>query len=178
MWQDFFSQAYKLPLLVLRRAMANPMGLFVYGILSKWYILVMIATISVTFWVFKGLEQAGVIDAITKELKYGFLQAQAVAQKCTPKIMNLADMYDCIQHTSGDDFRENDDEKALRNTLKQNLQDGQGQPFNNDGNAGVNGNSTAPTNPYDTPIQPTAPPVPTAPDAPAPRENSDGVNRI
>ena len=160
MWQEFFSQAYRLPLLVMKRAMANPMGLFVYGILSKWYLIVMIATISVTFWVFKGLEQAGVIDAITKELKFGFLQAQAVAQKCVPKIMVLGDMWDCIQHTSGDDYTPNDDEKALRDTLQNDLQDN-------------NSTTSAPTSPYDAPTAPQQ----QAPDS-APPETSDGVNRI
>lgn len=122
MWQEFFSQVYKLPLLVLKRAIANPMGIFVYGILSKWYVLVMIATVSVTFWVFKGLEEAGVIDSITKELKYGFLEAQAIAQQCSHKIVNLPEMWDCIERTSGEDFRPNDDEKSLRNTLTQDLE--------------------------------------------------------
>jgi len=132
MWQEFFSQAYKLPLLVLKRAMANPMGVFVYGILSKWYVMVMIAVISVTFWVFKGLEQAGVIDAITKELKYGFREAQAVSQKCIPLIVNLPEMWNCIQHTSGNDYAPNEDEVALTKTLQHDLDNSQPTPFNDE----------------------------------------------
>ena len=128
----------------------------------------MIATVSVTFWVFKGLEQAGVIDAITKELKYGFLQAQAVAQKCTPKIMNLADMYDCIQHTSGDDFREGDDEKNLKGTLHEDLENGQDQPFSD---GVVTQPSTA--NPYDAPA-----PAPVIQQQQEDNAPSDGVNRL
>lgn len=129
MWQEFFSQAYKLPLLVLKRAMANPMGIFIYGILSKWYILVMIAVISVTFWVFKGLEQAGVIDAITKQLNYGFREAQAVAQRCTPHIVNLPKMWNCIQNTTSDDYIPSNEEIKLRNTLQRDSDNGEGTPF-------------------------------------------------
>lgn len=123
MFWDFFSQAYKLPMLVLKRAMANPMGIFVYGILSKWYIIVMIATISVTFWVFKGLEKAGVLDAMQKEVSYGFLQAQAVAQRCVPLIVDIPKMWDCIQKTTGDQYVPSGDEQSLHNDLINDLQD-------------------------------------------------------
>jgi len=184
MWQEFFSQAYKLPLLVLKRAMANPMGIFIYGILSKWYIMVMIAVISVTFWVFKGLEQAGVIDAITKELKYGFREAQAVAQKCTPLIVNLPAMWDCIQHTSGNDYVPNEDEKALINTLQRDFDNGKANPFPDEQ-----------SNPYDAPASPyndseshipaatSNIPTPVAPEDTSPytdppEDNGDGVNRL
>ncbi len=166
MWQEFFSQAYKLPLLVLKRGMANPMGMFVYGILSKWYILVMVATISVTFWVFKGLEQAGVIDVITNELKYAFRESQAVAQKCVPKIMNLGEMWDCIQHTSGADYVQSDDEKALSNALQHDLQDSETHP-----NTSPYGTSDT-YNPYDDTQ------APTDSSAPAPSSSTDGVSRL
>lgn len=134
MWWDFFSQAYKLPLMVLKRVMANPMGIFVYGILSKWYILVMIATVSVTFWVFKGLEKAGVLDAITKEIQYGFREVQAVSQKCTPLIVDLPEMWKCIQTTSGSDFEQGDDEKSLTKDLDNDLDEGKNNPFPSDAN--------------------------------------------
>ena len=166
MWQEFFSQAYKLPLLVLKRAMANPMGSFRYGILSKWYILVMIAVISVTFWVFKGLEQAGVIDAITKELNYGFREAQAVAQHCTPHIVNLPKMWNCIQNTSGDDYIPNEDEKALRNTLQRDFENGEGTPF-----------QEAP-HPYDEPQQPHGSTEPDTPGSTPAPTTDDNVNRL
>jgi len=134
MWWDFFSQAYKLPLMLIKRVMANPMGIFVYGILSKWYIIVMIATVSVTFWVFKGLEKAGVLDAITQEVQYGLREVQAVSQKCTPLIVNLPEMWQCIQTTSGSDFEEGEDEKTLKKALQNDLDEGKNNPFPADAN--------------------------------------------
>ena len=118
MWQELFSQMYKVPLMVLKRGMANPMGVFIYGIITKWYVMMMIAAIVVTFWVLKGLEQAGVLQAMEAEVRYGLAQAQAVAQNCVPKIVNLPDMWDCIQHTSAKDYVEGTDEKVLRGALQ------------------------------------------------------------
>ncbi len=95
---DFFTQVLRLPMMAFKRVLSNPMGIFVYGILSKWYVMVVIGAMIVTFWVFKGLEKAGVLDAINAQLKKGFDESQAVAQHCTPLIMNLADMWNCIQN--------------------------------------------------------------------------------
>ena len=124
---DFFSQVYRLPMMLFKRALANPMGIFVYGILSKWYTLVVISTVIVTFWVFKGLQKAGVLDAIDAQLKTGFYQAQSVAQNCTPLIMNLEDMWACVQNPP--EFVSSADDEALTKGMmsdaEENVQKGQ-----------------------------------------------------
>jgi hypothetical protein len=140
---DFFTQIYRLPMMVFKRALSNPMGIFVYGILSKWYAMVMIATIIITFWVFKGLEKAGVIDAVNLQLKTGFEEAKSVAQNCTPLIMNLNDMWHCVQNPPP--YVPTIDDLSLSSGIMQDAEDNV--------KAGANmGNSTTnqPTaNPYD-----------------------------
>jgi hypothetical protein len=98
------------------------MGIFVYGILSKWYIMMMIAIAVVTFWVFKGLEEAGVLDAMEKTVRGGLLEVKAVAQHCTPKIKNLGKMWDCIQNIKGSDYKDTFGyEKQLTDALEKDL---------------------------------------------------------
>jgi hypothetical protein len=93
---NFFTQVYRLPMLVFKAIMANPMGIFVYGILSKWYIMVMVACAVTTFWVFKGLEESGVLQEMENTVRGGLTQVKAVAQHCTPKIRNLKEVWKCV----------------------------------------------------------------------------------
>lgn len=142
MFWDFFSQIYRLPMMVFKRALSNPMGIFVYGILSKWYAMVMIATIIITFWVFKGLQKAGVIDAINAQLKTGFEEAKSVAQNCTPLIMNLNDMWNCVQNPPP--YIPTMDDIALQSGIMQDAED------NVKAGANIRSNRAQPTsNPYD-----------------------------
>jgi Protein of unknown function (DUF2670) len=127
MFLDFLGQIWRLPMMAFKRVLSNPMGLFVYGILSKWYIMVMLAVTIVTFWVFKGLKEAGVLDAAEKTVREGFLEVQAVAQHCTPKIMNLGKMWECINNIKGSDYQENEDAARLRKALEGDLQRNQRQ---------------------------------------------------
>ncbi|MFK7968003.1 MAG: DUF2670 domain-containing protein [Rickettsiaceae bacterium] len=41
----------------------SPMTIFVYGILSKWFITIFVAALVVAYWVFKGLSDAGILQA-------------------------------------------------------------------------------------------------------------------
>ncbi len=77
---------------------ANPMGLFVYGILSKWYLTILISSVVVTFWVFKGLEKAGVLDTINTVMFKALDDTKIVAQYCVPKIANLSDFWNCLSN--------------------------------------------------------------------------------
>ncbi|MGV2432345.1 MAG UNVERIFIED_CONTAM: DUF2670 domain-containing protein [Rickettsiaceae bacterium] len=129
--------------MIFKRILSNPMGIFVYGILSKWYVLVMVSTMIVTFWVFKGLEKAGVIEIIDNQLKKGFTEAQAVAQHCVPKILNLADMWKCIENPPA--YVPGPDELALiestKNDAANNVEAGK--------TYGESTSQTQPANPYD-----------------------------
>jgi hypothetical protein len=149
---DFLNQAYRLPMMVFKRALSNPMGIFVYGILTKWYAIIMIATIIVTYWVFKGLEKAGVLDLIDRRVKSSLIEVQAVAQNCTPLIMNLQDMWNCVQNPPP--YISDVNDKSLTEGLMLDAANTvqSGVAYGNKGNKGNKGNATKSspdTNPYD-----------------------------
>ena len=50
----------------LKLLLKNPMVIFVYGIMAKWYIMIMVAAVVVTFWVFSGLKESGFLDEAEK----------------------------------------------------------------------------------------------------------------
>jgi hypothetical protein len=81
-----------------RRLLSNPMSVFIYGILGKWYLMIAVASLVVTFWVFKGLEQAGVLQEAQKIVTKALLDTKSVARYCTPKIANLRDFWDCVSN--------------------------------------------------------------------------------
>lgn len=74
------------------------MVLFTYGIISKWYILVMVPAVVVTFWIFKGLTDAGILQAAEKIVVDALQESKSVAQHCVPKILNLGDFWECLQN--------------------------------------------------------------------------------
>lgn len=95
---EIFRQVYRVPLVLARAVFANPLGLFVYGILSKWYILIMFTAVIVAYWGLKGLEQAGILSAAEKIVTQAMLDAKSIAKYCTPKIVNLNDAWNCVQN--------------------------------------------------------------------------------
>jgi ferric iron reductase protein FhuF len=111
MW-EFFNQVYRAPLLLLRAIMANPMGIFVYSILSKWYIIVMIPAVIVTFWVFKGLEKTGILEIALKNVTLHLNETKAVAKYCTPLLLDRQALWDCLQNTPS--YTADEDEKDLQ----------------------------------------------------------------
>lgn len=127
MFLNFLGQVWRLPMMLFKRVMSNPMGLFVYGILSKWYVMVMLAVVIVTFWVFKGLEKSGVLADAEKVVRGGLLDAQAVAQHCTPLIRDLGKMWKCIERTNGSHYKESEDAAKLRKALERDLERNQKQ---------------------------------------------------
>lgn len=76
----------------------NPMTTFVFGILSKWYLIGMVAAITTTYWVFKGLKDIGVIDKAETILTEVLDDTQSIARFCTPKITNIYRFWDCLQN--------------------------------------------------------------------------------
>ena len=82
----------------LRRLLSNPMSIFVYGILSKWYIMIAMAGMVVTFWVFKGLESSGVLSHAHQVVSQALQETKSVARYCTPKIANIRDFWDCLSN--------------------------------------------------------------------------------
>ncbi|MGI4776385.1 MAG: DUF2670 domain-containing protein [Janthinobacterium lividum] len=76
----------------------NPMGVFIYGILGKLYLTIAVAGLVVTFWVFKGLEQAGVLTTFRTTMTRAIVESKAVAKSCIPRIFSIHDFIDCIQN--------------------------------------------------------------------------------
>ena len=81
----------------LKFLLKSPMVLFTYSILSKWYILVMVPAVIVTFWVFKGLTEVGILQSAETIVVDALQDVKAVAQYCVPKILNLGDFWECLQ---------------------------------------------------------------------------------
>ncbi|WPY01019.1 DUF2670 domain-containing protein [Candidatus Trichorickettsia mobilis] len=127
----------------LRRLItANPMGIFIYGIITKWYLMIAVGAVVVTFWVFKGLEQAGVLTATEKVFSKALNDSKSVAKYCVPKIANLRDFWSCLDNPP--DYTPEADEQTLTdsvNKLQQTLQNpyvnpaggaGSSNPYDND----------------------------------------------
>lgn len=113
MFGDLFRQIYRAPLVLARTLIKSPMSVFVYGIMSKWYLMVMLTAIVVTFWVFKGLEKSGALQAAQNVVFKALGECKAVAQNCTPLIMNLPAMWDCINNTPA--YEQSSDEVNMEN---------------------------------------------------------------
>ncbi|MBF8246984.1 MAG: DUF2670 domain-containing protein [Rickettsia sp.] len=95
------------------------MVLFIYGIISKWYILVFVSTIAVTFWVFKGLNDLGLLDKFTAILVKNFTIVKSVAKNCTPLITKPDALWGCLGNPGV--YEASKDEQDLEKTLTKGL---------------------------------------------------------
>jgi len=93
----------------------NPMSLFVYGIMSKWYVLIMVTAMIVTFWVFKGLTDAGVLQAAEKIVSKALSETKSVARYCVPKITNLSAFWNCLENPPA--YKPTKDEELLEKSM-------------------------------------------------------------
>ena len=64
----------------------SPFTVFVYGILSKWFVTIFITGIVVAYWVFKGLSDSGILKKAEDIVFDALIQTKSVAQYCIPKI--------------------------------------------------------------------------------------------
>ncbi|MEM6339012.1 MAG: DUF2670 domain-containing protein [Pseudomonadota bacterium] len=81
----------------LKLLLKNPMVIFIYGIMAKWYVMIMVAAIVVTFWVFTGLKDSGFLDEAEKVVAKALSDSKSVARYCVPKIMSFSDFWDCLE---------------------------------------------------------------------------------
>ncbi len=77
--------------------MNNPIGLFIRMVLTKWSLIIILPSIMVTYWVLLGLHNVGVLNKTFTVISYGLSQTKAVAQNCTPKILDLKALWSCIE---------------------------------------------------------------------------------
>lgn len=98
MFREFLLYMVSAPVAILKRVFKNPMGIFVYSLLSNWYITIYLAGVIVAFWVFKGLEKAGVLDKFNTTLNTAILDSKSIAQHCVPKINDLNALWECAKN--------------------------------------------------------------------------------
>ena len=99
----------------LKLLLKNPMVIFIYGIMAKWYIMIMVAAVVVTFWVFSGLKESVFFEAAEKVVSRALSDSKSVAKYCVPKIMSLSDFWDCLD--SPPKYEPTKEEKALEEGL-------------------------------------------------------------
>ena len=103
----------------IRTLFKSPFALFVYSILSKWYVLVTVTSIVVTYWIFKGLGDSGVLSIIESTLLKSFNEIKAVAKYCTKHISNLPDFWECVKNIP--EYLETEEEKDLMEIMQNQL---------------------------------------------------------
>ncbi|XVN43443.1 MAG: DUF2670 domain-containing protein [Candidatus Rickettsia vulgarisii] len=64
----------------------NPMRVFLWGIIGKWYVMIIITSLVVLFWVTKGLKDIGFIDYVTDSVEEILDTTKGAAQNCIPKL--------------------------------------------------------------------------------------------
>jgi hypothetical protein len=111
-----------------RLIVANPMGVFLYSIIAKWYVMVAIASLVVLFWVARGLEQIGFVNYITKSTVEILDISKSIAQNCTtklgPRFENLVDFWNCLGNPPKYQVRDDlTKEKALEDGLNKLIYD-------------------------------------------------------
>lgn len=109
----------------LKNIFKSGAGLFVYGILSKFYLYVIGTSVIVVYFVFKGLSDAGAIAAFEKTFFYGLNTSKQVAQHCIPKISRgINEVVKCIANPPT--YNPNADEKIkfIENNLERWVKDG------------------------------------------------------
>ncbi|MCC8417338.1 MAG: DUF2670 domain-containing protein [Rickettsia endosymbiont of Bryobia graminum] len=124
---------------------ANPMGLFLWGIIGKWYIMIIISSLVVLFWVTKGLKEVGFIDYVTESVEEILDTTKGAAQNCIPKLGadwdHLVRFWHCLGNPPK--YEPNEEltgEGALKNRLNNLLpnkdktpQEQQANPYDNSG---------------------------------------------
>jgi len=94
----------------------NPIGLFIRAILAKWSLVVVLPSVLVAYWVLMGLQSAGVLDKAFATISRGLLETKAVAQNCTPKILDFKALWACLEHPGV--YVEHPQESALHQRLR------------------------------------------------------------
>lgn len=72
------------------------LGGIVYPILSKWYLLVAIPAMIIATRVLIILQEKGILDMVYNAIKENIDEINRIALKCTPKILDIHDFYNCL----------------------------------------------------------------------------------
>lgn len=74
----------------------NPKAIFISGIISKWYLLIMIPSLTVGYFVLKGLEKAGILEKVENSVTSALGGIIGIAKECTPLIVKFYDFIECL----------------------------------------------------------------------------------
>ncbi|HJD55812.1 MAG TPA: DUF2670 domain-containing protein [Rickettsia endosymbiont of Pyrocoelia pectoralis] len=134
----------------LRRLIAaNPMGVFLWGLITKWYLMIAIASLIVLYYIAKGLEQIGFIDYFTKSTTEILDTSKAIAQNCTTKLGpdwdHLVSFWNCLSDPGQYEVREGTGEEQLQQGMKHLIK----RPENGGVGDGTIPEPATPTNPYE-----------------------------
>lgn len=105
-----------MPIHIIQKLLKSPMAVFVYGILSKWYLMISVAAFIVVFWVFKGLSDTGILKQAETTVLDALSQTKSVARFCVPKILNLESFWHCLQDPP--DYQEEEEIGAIQELHK------------------------------------------------------------
>ena len=95
----------------------NPMVLFVYGILSKFYFMIIAASIIISYFVFSGLKKAGLIKYSENTLVKVILDTKEVAKNCTPIIGKPKEFWNCLSNPS--QYSNDDHDQNINDNLEE-----------------------------------------------------------
>ncbi len=103
---------------------ANPIGIFMYGLMAKWYILIAIPSVMVTYWTFSSLETSGYLNTWYDTVKNILAESQSIAKNCIPKLLDANqrdDFIACLESPPAYVIPE--DQKKLEDTANKFLED-------------------------------------------------------
>jgi hypothetical protein len=111
------------PLLLLQRLNKNPLVLFIYSILAKWYLIIIASSLIVTYYVLDGLKQAGVLAEVQNLLVKSIDETKAVAKNCLPRIRNLKEFWRCLNDPANARYVPSPYDQELKKALKNSSSD-------------------------------------------------------
>ena len=71
-------------------------GSFIYSLMSKWYLIIAIPAMVVTYNVFKGLSDAGILDKMQKNLENILTTLVKVSVDCPQLLANFNAFLQCL----------------------------------------------------------------------------------
>lgn len=106
----------------LRRLIAaNPMGFFLWSIITKWYLIIAVASLITLYYTVLGLKKIGFIDYFTETTVEILDTTKAVAQNCTTKLgpnwNHLVSFWNCLSNPEEYKHEEGTGAKVLEDEI-------------------------------------------------------------
>ena len=106
----------------LRRLIAaNPMGFFLWSIITKWYLIIAVASLITLYYTVLGLKKIGFIDYFTETTVEILDTTKAVAQNCTTKLgpnwNHLVSFWNCLSNSGEYKHEEETGAKVLEDEI-------------------------------------------------------------